>query len=162
MKIAAKKLFTQAVADGKITKTESAKIASAVKKGGVSAAEKAAVRRFVNVHADMFVNSAAKKPLTALTRSASTAAPVANAPTSSARHASIAAEVGNALPNGYGLTPTQKKMLEDSGVNLNTEEGKNTKLQLMMGNYKNNMEMVSNVLKMLTELNAAIIRNIRA
>lgn len=74
----------------------------------------------------------------------------------------ISRSVSSAFPNGYGLTPAQQKIFADAGVDPNSPEGKSMKLQMMMANYKNMMEMVSNIGKMLTELSSSIIRNIRS
>lgn len=75
---------------------------------------------------------------------------------------SIGQSMGGIFPNGYGLTAAQQKLFEDAGVDPTSPEGKSMQLQMMMANYKNQMELVSNVGKMLTELGSSIIRNIRA
>lgn len=167
------KLFKKAAAKGGISTKEAKNIAKAIKKGGVSKNEKAALKQAINVNADAFVSAAAKKPLTALLGSASTSNPSGGGQaTGSSQSASTAGgsgggggssivnSIGNSIPNGYGLTPAQEKLLE--GQDQTTQEYKSAKLQLMMGNYKNNMEMVSNLGKMLTELSSSIIRNIRS
>lgn len=82
--------------------------------------------------------------------------------TSGSATTDIGRSIGGAFPNGYGLTAAQQKIFADAGVDPNSEEGKSMKLQMMMANYKNMMEMVSNIGKMLTELSSSIIRNIRA
>lgn len=155
------KLFARAAADSKITKAEAKQIAAQVKQGKVTKAEKTAVRQQMNLHADEFA-AGAKKPLQKLLGKSQSASTDSGAPAGGGGSSSISQSIGNSIPNGYGLTDAQRKLFEDSGVDPNSTEGKSMKLQMMMANYKNNMETVSNVGKMLTELSSSIVRNIRA
>lgn len=92
----------------------------------------------------------------------STSQAVQGSPAGSGDASSIVGSIAGAVPNGYGLTESQKQIFKNANVDPDSEEGKSMKLQMMMANYKNNMEMVSNISKMLTELSSSIIRNIRA
>lgn len=63
---------------------------------------------------------------------------------------------------GYGLTGDQRQMLLDAGLKPGSQEWKQQELQLKIANYKNMMELVSNIGKMLTDLSNRIIGNIRS
>lgn len=91
---------------------------------------------------------------------ASTDAP--SSATSGAVTTDIGRSISGAFPNGYGLTSAQTQIFKNANVDPDSAEGKSMKLQMMMSNYKNMMEMVSNIGKMLTELSSSIIRNIRS
>lgn len=97
---------------------------------------------------------------------ASTNAPSSGTSGTSGSAGSVSTDIGRsisgAFPQGYGLTAAQQKIFKDADVDPNSAEGKSMKLQMMMSNYKNMMEMVSNIGKMLTELSSSIIRNIRS
>jgi hypothetical protein len=114
----------------------------------------------------MSTGSTLQDPRTAMVGSSSYAATASqvdgSAGSTGAATTDIGRSISGAFPNGYGLTAAQQKIFADAGVDPNSEEGKSMKLQMMMANYKNMMEMVSNIGKMLTELSSSIIRNIRA
>ena len=74
----------------------------------------------------------------------------------------VARDVGGAAGAGYGLTGDQRQMLLDAGLKPGSQEWKQQELQLKIANYKNLMELMSNIGKMLTDLSASIIRNIRS
>ena len=59
-----------------------------------------------------------------------------------------------------GLSKTQQDMLDQSGLDASTPEGKRMILQFKMQNYSEVMQLVSNVAKQLSDISKSIIRNI--
>ena len=111
-------------------------------------------------------NSSLRDPRTANVGSSSSAS-TAQA-TSSSKSASTASGGGNIQAEvsggmgGYGLTDMQNEMLKESGMKPGSTEYKQQVMQMKMANYTNMISMLSNISKMLSDLSASIIRNIRS
>ncbi|MFL5320159.1 MAG: hypothetical protein ACJ790_10930 [Myxococcaceae bacterium] len=69
---------------------------------------------------------------------------------------------GSGINSGFGITPEQKAMLDSSGLPESDPAYKSNKLQMMMSNYTNAVQTLSNISKMLSDMQKGIIQNIRS
>ena len=98
-------------------------------------------------------SSSASTAATSSSKSAATA--------SSDNNASVGGLASSALGGGLGLSKFQENLLSQSGFDKDSTEYKQAKFQMQMANYTNMVQLLSNVSKMISEMQKNIISNIR-